>query len=70
MTTTTDLKAVTLTASAKAAAIKQGADVSGLMLHARVKAEELRVLIAQIIALHPNGDANLTALNNILNALL
>jgi hypothetical protein len=34
-----------------------------------LKASELKVLVAQIIALHPTGDANLTALNSILAEL-
>jgi hypothetical protein len=47
----------------------KGADVTALMAAATLKAAELKVLVAQIIALHPTGDANLTALNSILAEL-
>jgi hypothetical protein len=69
MTALTDIKAVTPTANAKAVVSAKGADVSALMAAALLKAAELKVLVAQIIALHPAGDANLTALNSILAEL-
>jgi hypothetical protein len=69
MTALTDIKSVTPTATAKAAISAKGADVTALMAAATIKAAELKVLVAQIIALHPTGDANLTALNSILTEI-
>ena len=63
------MKAVTPTVTAKASISANGADVTALMAAATLKAAELKVLVAQIIALHPAGDANLTALNSILAEL-
>jgi hypothetical protein len=69
MTALSDIKAVAPTANAKASVQAKGADVTALMAAATLKAAELKVLVAQIIALHPSGDANLTALNSILAEL-
>lgn len=69
MTTIADIKAVTPTGNAKSVLQTKGASVDALMQHAQMKAAELKVLVNQIISLHPGGDANLTALNNILSAL-
>ena len=69
VTALTDIKSVTPTATAKAAISAKGADVNALMATAQIKAAELKVLINQIIVLHPAGDANLTALNSILSEL-
>jgi hypothetical protein len=69
MTALSDIKAVAPTANAKAVVSAKGADVTALMAAALLKAAELKVLVAQIIALHPSGDANLTALNSILAEL-
>jgi hypothetical protein len=69
MTALADIKAVAPTANAKAVVSAKGADVTALMAAATLKAAELKVLVAQIIALHPAGDANLTALNSILAEL-
>ena len=69
MTALSDIKAVAPTANAKASVQAKGADVTALMAAALLKAAELKVLVAQIIALHPSGDANLTALNSILAEL-
>jgi hypothetical protein len=69
MTALSDIKAVAPTANAKASVQAKGADVTALMAAATLKAAELKVLVAQIIALHPAGDANLTALNTILAEL-
>ena len=69
MTALSDIKAVAPTANAKSVVSAKGADVSALMAAATLKAAELKVLVAQIIALHPAGDANLTALNSILAEL-
>ena len=69
MTALSDIKAVAPTANAKSVVSAKGADVTALMAAATLKAAELKVLVAQIIALHPAGDANLTALNSILAEL-
>ena len=73
MTAITDIKAVTPTANAKAVVSAKGADINSLMAQALVKASELKVLMAQIVAVHPTGGgdaANLTALNNIIAELV
>lgn len=69
MTTISDIKAVTPTANAKSVVSAKGADYTSLMSQAVIKAAELKVLVQQIITHTPGGDANLTALNNILAAL-
>jgi len=69
MTTIADIKAVTPTANARTAVAAKGANYDALMQQTIVKAAELKVLVTQVIAHTPGGDANLTALNNILAAL-
>jgi hypothetical protein len=72
VTALTDIKAITPTANAKSVVSAKGADINALMAAATIKAAELKVLVAQIIAMHPTGGgdaANLTALNNILAEL-
>ncbi len=69
MTVLVDTKAITPTATAKAAISAKGADVTGLMLNMQTKIVELQIVVKQIIALHPAGDANLTALNTLLAEL-
>ena len=69
MTTLTDIKAIKPTGTAKTAIAAKGASVDSLMVQAQIKAAELKVIVNQIIAHHPGGDANLTALNSILAAL-
>lgn len=72
-TVTTDLNAIALTTNAKTLAIAKGTDLNALISHAKLKAAELRVILAQIIALHPTGGgdaANLTSLNTILGELV
>jgi hypothetical protein len=69
MTALTDIKAITPTATAKTTISAKGADVGALMAAATIKAAELKVLVNQIILMHPAGDANLTALNAILTEL-
>jgi hypothetical protein len=73
MTTLTDIKAITPTANAKSVVQAKGADISSLMLQLQQHASELQVIVRQVIAVHPSGGgdaANLTALNNVLTALL
>ncbi len=66
MTTTANLKAIVPTPTAKNAVAAKGADVTALQQQLLLKTGELRVLLAQLIALHPGGGgdaANLAALN-------
>lgn len=70
MTATADTKAVTVTTNAKTAAIKAGTDIVGLQNHLILKLAEAQVILKQIIALTPSGDANLTALNSLLAELV
>jgi hypothetical protein len=50
MTAITDIKSVTPTANAKAVVAAKGADVTALMAAVLLKASELKVLVAQVIA--------------------
>lgn len=73
MTAITEIKAITPTANAKAVVAAKGADINALMALALIRASELKVTVAQIIALHPSGGgdaANLTALNTLLGELV
>jgi hypothetical protein len=70
MTVRADAAAITPTNTAKAAIQAKGTDVNGLMTLFQTRAVELQILLRQIIALTPSGDANLTALNNLLSELL
>jgi len=69
MTAIIDSKAITHTATAKVASSKSGADIAALQAHLTLKLSEAKTLVAQIIALTPSGDANLTALNTLLAEL-
>lgn len=73
MTTSTNLKAIVLTANAKAVVTAKGSDPTALQAQVVLKVSELRVLLAQLIALHPAGGgdaANLAALNAELALLI
>lgn len=70
MTTATDLKAITPTANAKSTAASAGHNVTTLLQTAQLQAAELKATLKLLISVTPNGDANLTALNNILTAVL
>lgn len=73
MTTTTDLKAIVPTANAKNVVQAKGADVVALQNLVVLRAQELRVSLTQLIALHPTGGgdaSNLTAFSNALAALV
>jgi len=66
MTTQANLKAIVPTANAKAVVAAKGADVTALQNAVILRCAELRVLLAQLIALHPSGGgdaANLAALS-------
>jgi hypothetical protein len=72
MTVRTELAAVTPTANAKAVVSAKAQDVSSLAALVKQHADELKVVLAQYIALHPSGGgdaANLSALNTILGEL-
>jgi hypothetical protein len=68
----TDLNAINLTATAKAAASAKGVDLAAIVMLAKTHAIELSSLLRQIQAVHPSsgGDAaNYTALTTIISEL-
>jgi hypothetical protein len=68
----TDLNAITLTASAKAAASVKGVDIAALVALAKTHTIELASLLRAIVSVHPTsgGDAtNLASLNTIISEL-
>jgi hypothetical protein len=68
----TDLNAITLTATAKAAASAKGVDVAALIALAKTHTIELATLLRTIVSVHPStsGDAsNYAALNTIISEL-
>jgi hypothetical protein len=71
-TALTDLGAITLTATAKAAASIKGVDIVGLMTLAKSHATELTALLKTIQSVHPStgGDAsNYASLTAIIGEL-
>lgn len=72
MTVLTDLKAISLTASAKAAVSAKGADLPALVTQAQLHVIELQTILKQIVAVHPSGGvdaANYAALNAVIAEL-
>lgn len=72
MTVSADIKAITPTATAKAALSKGGTDINALFSQTLLVSAELRKLLLQIQALHPSGGgdaANYAALTTIINEL-
>jgi hypothetical protein len=71
MTAKTDIKAVAaaITPAARANSVKAGASMDGLTNIMKSKVDELLVIVNQVIAFHPNGDANLASLQAILTEL-
>ena len=72
MTVLADLKAIALTASAKASVSAKGADLGVLVQTAELHVIELQTVLKQIIAVHPTsgGDAaNYAALGSVLAQL-
>jgi hypothetical protein len=69
MTALTDARAITPTANATRLSTTAGASVAQLMPLLTQKIVEVRQLLATIISLTPNGDANLTALDALLAEL-
>jgi hypothetical protein len=70
MTVKSEVAAIAPTPNAKAVVSTRGADIGGVMQLLQQHAVDLQILVKTVIALHPTGDANLTALNNILAELL
>ena len=71
-TALTDLNAISLTSTAKAAVSAKGVDLNALVVLAKSHATELSALLKQIVALHPStgGDAaNYAQLNTIIGEL-
>jgi len=71
MTALADVKALAPNAAAKAAVAAKGHDYASVQNLAIQKAAEMKVIISQLIALHPtSGDSTtLTALNTLLAEL-
>jgi hypothetical protein len=72
MTALTDLTAISLTATAKAAASAKGEDLSALVALAKSHITELTTLLKAIVAIHPSSGADATnyaALNTIIGEL-
>ena len=69
MTVMTDLNAISLTGPAKANSLAKGADLAALVTLAKTHVIELRAILQNIVALHPNGDAGITALNAVIAEL-
>jgi hypothetical protein len=71
-TALTDLSAISLTSTARAAASAKGVDLTALVTLAKSHAIELSALLKQIVAVHPStgGDlANYNQLNTIIGEL-
>jgi hypothetical protein len=72
MTALTDLRAISLTVTAKAAVAAKGADLQALVTAAQRQITELEITLKQIVALHPSGGpdaSNYAALNAVLAEL-
>jgi hypothetical protein len=69
-TVKSDIVAIVPTANAKAVVQAKGAQITDLTTLLQQHAIELQVIVRQVIALTPTGDANLTALNNLLSELM
>lgn len=73
MTVMTELRAITLTATAKSGVSAKGADISALHQQAQLATAELQKILRQIITHHPTGGgdaANSAAFTTILNEIL
>jgi hypothetical protein len=69
----TDLGALAVTATAKAAGELKGVDMAGLIAQALVETSDLTRLLKQIVAIHPSGggdSANYTVLSNAITNYL
>ncbi len=69
MTATTDAKAITTTANAKKLSTTSGANVEVLRQQLLLTLNDAVIQLKQLTALTPSGDANLTALNNLLSEI-
>jgi hypothetical protein len=70
MTSKTDTQAISTTANAAKLSTAAGANVENLRQLLLAHLTGAAILVKQIIALTPSGDANLSALNAILTGLL
>lgn len=73
MTVLTDLKAISLTTTAKNAVSAKGADIGVLVTTAQQHVVDLQILMKQIITHHPSGGgdaANYAALGAVLAQLV
>jgi hypothetical protein len=71
-TALTDLGAITLTSTAKAAASAKGVNIVDLMALVKSHATEMTLLLKQIVAVHPSTGADATnyaSLNTIIAEL-
>jgi hypothetical protein len=72
MTALTDLKAISLTTTAKKAGAVKGVDLGVLVTQAQLQITELETTLKQIVAFHPSGGgdaSNYSALNAVLAEL-
>jgi hypothetical protein len=69
VTALADTRAITPTANAVKLSTAAGASVAALMVNLQQKLVEVRQLLAIIIALTPNGDSQISALNALLAEL-
>lgn len=72
MTVKTDLNAITPTANAKSVVFGKAQDIASLTALVKQHTDELKVVLAQLIALHPSGGgdaSNLSALQAVLAQL-
>jgi hypothetical protein len=69
MTAKSDAAAIAMTPNALKLSFGEGASVGQLQANLVLKLQEARTLVAQIIALTPGGDSQLSALNAILAEL-
>jgi hypothetical protein len=69
MTALAELNAITLTANAKTVVSAKAVDIAALTALVKQHVSELKVVLAQLISLHPTGGgdaANLAALSAVL----
>jgi hypothetical protein len=65
----TDLSAIVVTASAKAAAEAKGCDMAVLITQALTETNDLTRLLKQIVAFHPSGGGDATNYTTLSNAI-
>jgi hypothetical protein len=73
MTATADIKAITVSATAKTAASRLGSDAAGLQTQLTMRLAEAQAILKQLIAVYPSGGgdaANYAALQAVLAELV